>query len=530
MMLRQVFQAILLVLTLAQCSAALAVERRVALVIGNAKYKEAPLYNPVNDARDMAAALQRTGFEVIVALDATQKEMNRAIAKFGERLTLDTVALFYYAGHGMQVRGKNYLIPIDAEIKSESSVRVESVDVDGVLDQLSTSELNVVILDACRNNPFERRANRSVGAAGLAQMEAPKGSLIAYATAPGRTAADGEGRNGLYTQELLKQLQVPGLTIEQVFKNVRREVAKATRDGQIPWESSSMTGDFYFMPLSRPSAASVQPIAVRPLPVAAAPAQVQEVKQAAAPTRQNGASGGEAGPVVSPTSSAKPPPTAVESSPPAVSTPAPARVETLAAVTPTPAQPEAPPVVAVSKSDPMLESKERVIKTDAFTATGRLSLDRSSGAMTGEGTIEWVNGDRYEGTMVSGRKHGKGIFTWGNGQRYEGEWADDMINGKGVMYYTNGDRYEGTFRDGEPHGTGSYTVRNGDVYIGAWVSGNRHGFGRLTWTTGDYWEGEFRDGKQTDNGRMHSTLSVVEKLAEPAGAASDKPGTRKRGK
>jgi uncharacterized caspase-like protein len=117
------------------------------------------------------------------------------------------VALFYYAGHGMQVRGKNYLIPIDAEIKSESSVRVESVDVDGVLDQLSTSDLNVVILDACRNNPFERRANRSVGASGLAQMEAPKGSMIAYATAPGRTAADGDGRNGLYTQELLKQVR-----------------------------------------------------------------------------------------------------------------------------------------------------------------------------------------------------------------------------------------------------------------------------------------------------------------------------------
>jgi hypothetical protein len=263
-MFRRILCIALAVFSLAQWSSVLAVERRVALVIGNAKYKEAPLINPVNDARDIAAALQRTGFEVIIALDATQKEMNRAIAKFGDRLTLDSVALFYYAGHGMQVRGKNYLIPIDAEIKSESSVRVESVDVDGVLDQLSTSDLNVVILDACRNNPFERRANRSMGAAGLAQMEAPKGSLIAYATAPGRTAADGEGRNGLYTQELLKQIQVPGLTIEQVFKNVRREVAKATRDGQIPWESSSMTGDFYFVPGSRQSAVATQQAAGRP--------------------------------------------------------------------------------------------------------------------------------------------------------------------------------------------------------------------------------------------------------------------------
>jgi murein DD-endopeptidase MepM/ murein hydrolase activator NlpD len=258
-------------------------ERRIALVIGNAKYKEAPLSNPVNDANDMEAVLKSSGFRVIKALDATQKQMNRAIFEFGELLTHDSVALFYYAGHGLQVRGKNYLIPVDAEIKSESSVRVESVDVDGVLDQLSNSELNVVILDACRNNPFERRTSRSLGAAGgLAQMEAPKGSLIAYSTAPGKTAADGEGRNGLYTQALLRYIKEPGLTIEQVFKNVRREVARSTRDAQMPWESSSMTGEFYFSPTSRPSVA-LNPQAVNrppektataPVP---APAKVQEV-------------------------------------------------------------------------------------------------------------------------------------------------------------------------------------------------------------------------------------------------------------
>jgi hypothetical protein len=237
----------LMLVFLGDTSPASGAERRIALVIGNGKYREAPLRNTTNDAGDMAAVLRRTGFEVILAIDATQKEMNRAIASFGDRLTPDTVALFYYAGHGMQLRGKNYLIPIDAEIRSEASVRVESVDVDAVLDQLSTSEMNVVILDACRNNPFERRS-RSSGAAGLAQMEAPKGTMIAYATAPGRTAADGENRNGLYTRELLKQIEVQGLALEQVFKNVRRAVAKATRDAQIPWESSSMTGDFYFVP------------------------------------------------------------------------------------------------------------------------------------------------------------------------------------------------------------------------------------------------------------------------------------------
>ena len=221
-------------------------ERRIALVIGNAAYKEAPLKNPANDARDIAAALRRLGFEVVEKTNVTQKEMNRAIVQFGEKLNAQTIALFYYAGHGMQVKGKNYLIPVDAQIQSEASVRSEAVDVDGVLDQLTVSSLNIVILDACRNNPFERRF-RSMGG-GLAQMDAPKGSLIAYATAPGKTAADGDSRNGLYTHELLKHIQTPGLPLETVFKRVRVGVMNASGEAQMPWETSSLTGEFFFRP------------------------------------------------------------------------------------------------------------------------------------------------------------------------------------------------------------------------------------------------------------------------------------------
>lgn len=142
---------------------------------------------------------------------------------------------------GMQ---DNYLIPVDAQIGSENSVRAEAVDVDAVLDQLSASPLNLVILDACRNNPFERRF-RSVGG-GLAQMEAPKGTLIAYATAPGKVAQDGDGANSTYTAALLKVLAEPGLAVESVFKRVRSEVSRMTGDAQIPWEASSLTGDFFF--------------------------------------------------------------------------------------------------------------------------------------------------------------------------------------------------------------------------------------------------------------------------------------------
>ena len=223
-------------------------ERRVALVIGNANYAGvAKLRNPANDARAMTRALKDLGFDVIERIDATQKETNRAIAQFGEKLDAGTTAVFYYAGHGMQVRGKNYLIPVDAEISSESAVRTETVDVDVLLDQFATrsSTLNVVILDACRNNPFERKF-RSAAGGGLAQIEAPEGTMIAYATAPGKVASDGTGENGLFTQELLKAIRQPGRAVEQVFKDVRRNVMKATGGEQTTWESSSLTGDFYF--------------------------------------------------------------------------------------------------------------------------------------------------------------------------------------------------------------------------------------------------------------------------------------------
>ena len=495
-----------------------AAERRVALVIGNAAYKDAPLDNPVNDARDMAEMLRRTGFEVIELINGTQKEMNRAIAKFGDRLRSDSVALFYYAGHGLQVRGKNYLVPIDAQISNETSIRVESVDVDGVLDQLASSELNVVIIDACRNNPFERRF-RARGGGGLAQMDAPKGSLIAYATAPGKTAADGDGRNGLFTGELLKQMQRPGLTIEQVFKNVRREVARATRDNQIPWESSSLTGDFYFMPGGRaPAAPAVASAAPAAAPVVASrPAERPVAAPVAAP--------------VAPPAVAAAPPKAVEP----VAKAGENGSERLIEVQPPVAEktsppPVEPPVQVAAVSRPAEPPKDQTIRTASFTVTGKVVLDPVTGFMNGEGVIAFVNGDRYEGGIVDNRKQGRGTFIWPNGQRYEGEWVNDTINGHGKFFYTNGDRYEGEFVNGEPHGKGTYTLQNGDVYVGEWARGNKHGQGRLTWTNGDYWEGEFRDDRQTDNGKLvYGAAHTPEVAAEPAKPAA-KPVPAKKGK
>jgi uncharacterized caspase-like protein len=245
-------------------------EQRLALVIGNGSYAEAPLRNPVNDAKAMTRTLKKLGFQVIELNDATGKQMAQGILDFGEKLKRGGVGLFYYAGHGVQVRGQNYLVPVDARINSEASIRFEAIAVESVTEQMgeASNRVNLVILDACRNNPFERRLRG--GPRGLAAMDAARGTLVAYATAPGSTAADGDGENGLYTEELLRTLREPGLKVEEVFKRVRSGVVQKTNGMQTPWESSSLTGDFVFNQTiiiqPPPPAAPAPPAAVAALP------------------------------------------------------------------------------------------------------------------------------------------------------------------------------------------------------------------------------------------------------------------------
>lgn len=219
---------------------------RIALVIGNSAYESSPLKNPANDARDVATALRGLGFDVALGVDWTKREMEDAIYAFGQKLKGGGVGLFYYAGHGMQVGGRNYLIPIGCRVEDERDVEFEAVDAARVLGKMDAAGngLNLMILDACRNNPFARSFRSQT--LGLAQMDAPKGSYIAYATAPGSVASDGTGRNGIYTEALLKAMRKPGLKVEEVFKLVRVEVSKATEGKQLPWDASSLVGDFYF--------------------------------------------------------------------------------------------------------------------------------------------------------------------------------------------------------------------------------------------------------------------------------------------
>jgi hypothetical protein len=220
--------------------------QRTALIIGNSAYQTVPLKNPVNDAEDMTATLRKMGFTVILKKNADHRTMEDTIRYFGKQLRGSGVGLFYFAGHGIQVDGRNYLIPIDAKIESESDVKYEAVDAGRVLGKMEDAEnlINIVILDACRNNPFSRDFRSSER--GLARMDAPKGSLIAYSTAPGEVAADGPERNGIFTKYLMKHMIEPNLPIELVLKQARIDVARATKGRQIPWESSSLMGNFYF--------------------------------------------------------------------------------------------------------------------------------------------------------------------------------------------------------------------------------------------------------------------------------------------
>jgi hypothetical protein len=223
-------------------------EQRIALVIGNGQYKEAPLANPVNDAQAIAKALARSGFTVVQKENVGRAEMQTALREFGDALRKGGVGLFYFAGHGVQVKGRNFLIPVDANIEREDEVAYNSIDANQVLDKMeaASNRLNIVILDACRNNPFARSL-RSSGA-GLAQMDAPVGTFIAFATAPGSVASDGQGKNGLYTQHLLRAMLRPGVKIEDVFKEVRAGVRRDSNGKQVPWENTSLEGDFVFVP------------------------------------------------------------------------------------------------------------------------------------------------------------------------------------------------------------------------------------------------------------------------------------------
>lgn len=252
----------LLLLTLHPAAAA----KRLALVLGNSKYQNVPaLENPANDAEDFAAALRRLGFDVIEQRDASREAMAKAVHDFSEQLAGAEVALFFYAGHGLQMNGENYLIPVDAKIQSAADVRFNTIDLTDIQQEMEGSgRTNIIILDACRDNPFADKlaqSGRSLGSRGLVRLDAAaQGSLIVYSTQPNNIALDGSGRNSPFTAALLKHVATPGLEVRQMISRVRGDVLAATDKKQTPWDSSSLVGDVYLAN----AAAGAAPIAAIP--------------------------------------------------------------------------------------------------------------------------------------------------------------------------------------------------------------------------------------------------------------------------
>ena len=528
--------AVALAVTLWPAASEAAVER-VALVVGNGGYDPRhipPLPNPSNDARLMAGALEAVGFDVRLVIDADIAAMRAEIEDFGKRLRRaggDAVGLFYYAGHGVESRGANYLIPVGAEIESAVEFEIDAVPARWVLAfmEAAGNRLNIVILDACRNNPFGTGRGAPQG---LASMDAPSGSLIAYSAAPGQAATDGAGDNSPYTAALAARLAEPGLKLEDVFKRVRVAVEDATRGEQTPWENSSLRGDFYFVAAAAPNTTD---------PVTTTPSQ---------PTPQQLA--GQAYEAAERTNTAAAFRLVVEQFPgtfyAALAEEQIASLEHAALQTPTVLSAE-----AVEDALGLTRDERRLIQAalsaagfetgtpdglfgprtrdaiaqwqsaQAADATGYLDAGAVRtllaaapvGAETPDPTdpnwIEvanqpckvWLENPDYfrkltwNGDCVGGIATGRGklgILNVGSDDfaYYQGEVRRGRITGWGTLTNTKGERfYEGEFLEGSMHGQGTITWPDGDRYEGNWVRSKRTGRGVYTWADGGRYEGEF---------------------------------------
>jgi|GEM_PF-1294745 len=221
---------------------------RKALIIGNAAYDFAPLKNPINDAEDMSDALQSAGFAVTLVRNASRQQMNQAVRQFAAALTKEDIALFYFSGHGVQIDGRNYLVPLGVKLASQSDAKIQSVDLAHATESLTSSgaAASILIMDACRNNPLPV-ATRSLNRGLARQINAVTGTFISFSTSPGAVALDGEGRNSPYTKNLVRAIKTPGLNLEETFKRTLKAVHEETRGVQTPWISSSFFGDFTFV-------------------------------------------------------------------------------------------------------------------------------------------------------------------------------------------------------------------------------------------------------------------------------------------
>ncbi len=519
--------------------AALAGADRVALLIGNNNYGSTPLRNAANDARDLSEALKELGFQVIVRENASRKDMIDAIREFGTAIDGASTALFFYAGHAMQFKDRNYLIPIDAAMGTEEDVTFFSVEIGQVFDRMdrARTRFNFILLDACRDNPFA--SSFKVSSSGLAQMSAPSGTMVAYATAPGSVAADGYGRNGIYTKHILQNIKVPDLPAEIMFKRVREGVERETRRLQTPWDSSSLKGDFVF------NATTTRTAAGAPAAGPSADMNLQIEREFWISVRESSRpedirayldkypSGNFASlaknrldSLVRParTASADVPPTARAAQAEAAAAPQ-AGAETVARA-PEPAA-KAPEKIA-SPNDMPAQIVSDKVPEKAVVAAAAITIPTASPQVAprapvpsqalpapptpaappppkpdpapgreiapGVRELTFADGSIYRGAMRGASLHGKGEYV-SKAFKYEGEFSEGLKHGEGTYTWDNGDRYDGHFANDRPDGRGKYQFANGDTYEGEVRLGVIVGRGSYASKNGDVFDGSFAGGK-----------------------------------
>jgi len=504
---------------------------RVALVIGNAAYRNTQvLPNPGNDAEDVGRILEGMGFAVTVARDLDRAAMNRAIRDFGERAQGASVALLFYAGHGMQlprgVSGENFLVPIDARLADIRDVDEEAIALSRVLERLDGAVSRIIILDACRDNPLAAQmrgqtATRSAGR-GLARVEnADPGTLLVYSTDPGSVALDGAGRNSPFASALVEHMATPALDVRLMLTRVRASVLNQTQGRQRPWSTDGLVQEVLLRPTeptrTLPAPGLLDPLAaelafwdsvkdstdareleayVEAFPqgrfVALARTRIERIRSAAGPGPVTAAAGAGTAPPQPP----QPPITRVIARPglPGFTAdpsgcrlwnPSPHRDETV--------------VWSGACRDGLAEG-EGSGEWRWSDGAARFAGTLVAGRLHGGGRFEWPGGERYDGAFLEGARTGRGTYTWPNGMRYEGDFADGLPHGSGLLRLPDGARYEGEFLRGARTGTARLALPNGDRYEGAFVDGQRTGAGVYVWTNGDRFEGHFSNGVPAGRG------------------------------
>ena len=523
--------ALLLVLLFA-LPTAYAYDDRVALVIGNDTYPSDPLKNAANDARAVAKTLNDLGFKVVVKTNADINTMRSAAVEFAKILDGATAAVFYYAGHGIQYRDKNYLVPVDAKLTSEPEIVYNALEVGQLLESMDDAKVKFkfIILDACRNNPF----SNVFSATGLAKIsKVPPGTIISYAAAAGAVALDGDGENGLYTKHLLTEIRNPANQAGPMFQRVQTAVAQDSSNRQLPevYSTPLPRGAFFFAERGASPAAvaaagassdaqaslerefwmtvkdSRDPRDFRayldqfPSGTFAALARnrIDGLKTATTPMA--------AAPLAQPASATLLAPLAVptlahsetrglDAKPAAATAPlVPAAAVPLQVASLSPEQRTALPGVATTAK--MLSGL--IEFPDGATYNGEYREDKNTNILDGRG--DYVSKSfRYNGDFKDNRKQGRGVYVWANGDKFDGDFAEDRPGGRGVWLFSSGDRYEGEIVNGAIVGKGSFVTRNGDKILGSFIDGKANGRVSYIFANGDKYEGEMVQGRIAGKG------------------------------